>query len=103
MSTQQASAQRFNIGDQVVVRQSYPSGHIRTPYYIRGKHGIVADRIGQFPNPEIAALGGGSQELVCLYRIRFRQQDAWPDYAGAPADTLDVEIYEHWLEPEQRP
>ena len=103
MSVQQSTDHRFKIGDQVVVRESYPSGHIRTPYYIRGKRGIVADSMGQFPNPEIAALGGDKQELVSLYRVRFRQHDAWPAYSGAAADTLDVEIYEHWLEPEQNP
>jgi len=103
MSEQQSADHRFNIGDQVVVRESYPSGHIRTPYYIRGKHGVVADSMGRFPNPEIAALGGDTQELVSLYRVRFRQRDAWPAYSGADTDTLDVEIYEHWLEAEQHP
>ena len=34
-----------------------------------------------------------------LYRVRFRQADIWPDYAGPPADSVEVEIYEHWLEP----
>ena len=34
-----------------------------------------------------------------LYRVRFRQKDVWPDYAGAPSDVLEVEIYQHWLEP----
>ena len=31
--------------------------------------------------------------------VRFRQADVWPDYAGAAADTVDIEIYQHWLEP----
>ena len=34
-----------------------------------------------------------------LYRVRFVQRQVWPDYAGAPGDTVDIEIYEHWLEP----
>ncbi len=34
-----------------------------------------------------------------LYRVRFAQSRVWPDYSGAPGDTLDVELYEHWLEP----
>ena len=33
-----------------------------------------------------------------LYRVRFRQKDVWPDYAGSPQDVLEVEIYQHWLE-----
>ena len=23
----------------------------------------------------------------------------WPDYAGPPGDTLEIEIFEHWLDP----
>jgi nitrile hydratase len=34
-----------------------------------------------------------------LYRVRFRQADVWPDYAGPAEDCVEVEIYEHWLEP----
>ena len=34
-----------------------------------------------------------------LYRIRLRQTDLWADYAGNPADTLLVDVYQHWLEP----
>ncbi len=91
----------FSIGDRVVVRERYPDGHIRTPYYIRGKRGVIADAMGRFPNPEVAAVSGDTDERVALYRVRFRQCDAWPDYEGSQADTLDVEIYEHWLEAEQ--
>ncbi|MDE2476486.1 MAG: nitrile hydratase subunit beta, partial [Alphaproteobacteria bacterium] len=32
-----------------------------------------------------------------LYEVRFRQKDLWPDYSGSDADTLDIDIYEHWL------
>ncbi len=34
-----------------------------------------------------------------LYRVRFAQRELWPDYVGSAADTVDVEIYQHWLEP----
>ena len=36
-----------------------------------------------------------------LYRVRFRQADVWPDYGGPAGDTVDVEIYQHWLEAEE--
>jgi nitrile hydratase len=32
-----------------------------------------------------------------LYEVRFRQADLWPDYKGGASDTLDMDIYEHWL------
>lgn len=32
---------RFGPGDAVRVRVAYPPGHVRTPYYIRGREGVV--------------------------------------------------------------
>ena len=26
-------------------------------------------------------------------------EEIWPDYHGPAHDTVDVDIYEHWLEP----
>ena len=33
-----------------------------------------------------------------LYRVRFVQKDVWPDYRGNPADVIEIEIFQHWLE-----
>jgi len=30
--------------------------------------------------------------------VRFRQRDIWGDYKGPENDTLDLEVYQHWLE-----
>ena len=95
-------AARFKIGDQVTVRQDYPKGHIRTPFYIRGKTGVIADVIGAFGNPESYSVYGDGLPKQNLYWVRFRQDEAWPDYKGAPDDSLDIEIYQHWLEPVQK-
>ncbi|MBT6273732.1 MAG: nitrile hydratase subunit beta [Chromatiales bacterium] len=88
---------KYSIGDSVTVRADYPLGHIRTPFYIRGQRGVIADSVGAFKNPESAAVGGDGLPKQPLYRVRFRQADTWPNYQGSKADTLDVEIYEHWL------
>ena len=32
-----------------------------------------------------------------LYRVRFRQKDLWADYHGNIEDTVDVDVYDHWL------
>jgi nitrile hydratase len=45
------------------------------------------------------AYGKRDVAVLPLYRVRFAQQTVWPDYRGPASDTLDVEIYEHWLEP----
>ena len=89
---------RFAVGDAVRVRAAYPPGHVRTPFYIRGKRGVIERLCGQYANPEELAYGRDGRPRLPLYRVRFRQCEVWPAYAGAPEDTLDVEIYQHWLE-----
>jgi nitrile hydratase len=88
---------RFQPGDRVTVRRANPPGHLRTPFYIRGKSGIIERVLPAFPNPEERAYGRPGLPAQPLYRVRFRQQDVWPDYAGPPGDTVDIEIYQHWL------
>jgi nitrile hydratase len=91
---------RFQPGDRVRVRTAYPIGHVRTPYYIRGKPGIIERICGSFPNPEELAYARAGLPPLPLYRVRFLQRELWPDYAGPPADTLEAEIYQHWLQAE---
>jgi len=90
---------RFAVGDRVRVRGGDPPGHIRTPAYVRGKIGVVAERWGEFRNPEELAFGRPGLPKRPLYLVRFRQTDLWPAYAGPAGDTLAADIYEHWLKP----
>ena len=94
--TVQASV-TFAAGDHVRVREDYPIGHFRTPVYLRGKTGVIVRRFGAFENPELLAYAKSGPKKA-LYEVRFKQTDLWPDYAGSPYDTLDVDIYEHWLD-----
>ncbi len=91
----------FRDGQCVRVRVAYPPGHVRTPCYVRGHTGIVERLCGIYGNPEELAYGRSGQPGQPLYRVRFAQRELWPDYQGAPDDTVDVEIYQHWLEPPQ--
>lgn len=84
--------------DRVKVRVMIPPGHIRTPYYLRGKTGTVERALGPFGNPEIQAYGQKGVKRD-LYRVRFTMAEIWGDDAETPSDTLDAEIYAHWLEP----
>lgn len=91
---------RFRPGDRVHVAAKYPKrGHIRTPFYIRGKTGIVERICGAFRNPEELAFGTYDGPKKVLYRVRFEQAEVWPDYRGNPKDKVEIEIFEHWLEP----
>ncbi len=89
---------RFAPGEPVRVRRAFPPGHVRTPYYARGKAGVVERLCGAFRNPEELAFGRNGEPKQPLYRVRFVQRELWPDYAGPAHDTLDIELYEHWLE-----
>lgn len=89
----------FAPGERVRVRKVDAPGHIRTPYYIRGREGEVERFCGFFGNPEELAYGRSGQPPRALYRVRFVQRHVWPDYTGPRHDTLDIDLYEHWLEP----
>lgn len=88
----------FRPGDAVVVRRGFGPGHIRTPHFIRGHRGVVERVAGRFPNPEELAYGRSGKPPVTLYRVRFPQAEVWKTYRGSAADTIDVDLYEHWLE-----
>ncbi len=90
---------RLQIGDRVVVRTGATPGHIRTPRYVQGKTGVVERVCGAFANPEELAYGRAGLPARTLYRVRFRQTELWPGYRESREDTLDVELYEHWLRP----
>ena len=90
---------RFRPGDHVTVRRVDVPGHIRTPWYIRGQSGVIERLCGDYPNPEELAYARSGLPAQPLYRVRFAQVEVWPDYTGSPADTIDIEIYQHWLEP----
>lgn len=93
-----APQRRFEVGDAVYVKRSFPPGHRRTPSYIRGKIGTIERVCGTFPNPEELAYGFDGEPGKVLYRVRFRQKEVWPDYQGTERDLLEMEIFEHWLE-----
>lgn len=87
----------FRTGDRVQVILAHPPGHRRTPFYIRGKDGVVERYCGAFPNPEERAYGFNGLPKRHLYRVRFRQMDVWPGYNGPVHDILELEVFEHWL------
>lgn len=88
---------RINVGARVQIRDIPIDGHYRAPFYIRNQTGIVERYCGSFPNPERLAYGEDGLPVLALYRVRFSQRDLWPDYAGSAKDTLEIEVYEHWL------
>lgn len=90
---------RFQVGDRVRVRDYAHPGHVRTPHYIRGKTGRIAALHGAFPNPEALAYGRPGLPRQPLYLVSFDQTEVWPNYPHSGRDTVQVDIYQHWLDP----
>ena len=93
------SAARFKPGDRVKVRFEDRPGHLRTPWYVRGKSGWVERVYGEFRNPESLAFGRDGLPKKVLYLVAFNQTDLWEK--ANKSDKLLVDIYEHWLDPVQ--
>ncbi|WIA14489.1 hypothetical protein OEZ85_003011 [Tetradesmus obliquus] len=95
---------RFNEGDCVRVRPEdaairWRRPHLRTPGYIFGQVGVIERPCaGLFGNPELKAFREEGPRQP-LYRVRFHQSDVWELYQGDANDTLEVEVYQPWLEP----
>ena len=94
-----AAGAAFGPGARVRVRRGFPPGHVRTPWYCRGHVGVIERVCGAFGNPEQLAYGLAGDPARPLYRVRFRQADLWPGYRGPASDTIEIEIFQHWLEP----
>ena len=90
----------FAPGTAVRVKNDWPETvgpvHIRTPHYVRGMQGVVVRQLGSFRNPEDLAFARPAP-LRVLYHVRFEQSSVWQE--GRAGDELQVEIFEHWLEP----
>jgi len=89
---------RFKTGDRVTVKFEDRAGHLRTPWYIRGKAGRIEKVYGDFLNPETLAFGKDGLPKKTLYLVAFNQAEVWGNAVG-PKDKVLVDIYEHWLEP----
>lgn len=93
-------AAAFAPGTPVRVRLDWPETrgpvHIRTPHYLRGRHGTVERLLGEFRNPEDLAFARPAS-LLPLYHVRFEQPPVW--HEGRAGDELLVEIFGSWLEP----
>ncbi len=89
----------YSVGDTVAVRRAFPPGHVRAPYFIRGKTGTIDQVVGAFGNPEELAYGRKDTPPLTLYRVRFSQTDIWSGYDGPVNDSLVVDLYENWLDP----
>jgi hypothetical protein len=85
----------YKAGARVTIKELSPPGHVRTPHYLRGKTGVIERVLGRYENPEQRAYALPATPRQ-LYRVRFTMSELW-DATEAPTDTLDAEIFEHWI------
>ncbi len=90
---------RFAPGDKVRVAGRDALGHCRTPWYLRGKTGVIASIHGTFRDPERLAYHQPGLPAQVLYKVRFKQSEVWGRYDGPAGDQLEADIFEYWLEP----
>jgi Nitrile hydratase beta subunit len=90
---------RFQAGQRVLIPSLPTVGHSRVPGYTRGAIGYIERVLREFLIPEDDAFGRPQGRRRMLYRVRLATRDLWPDYRGNARDEVQLEIYEHWLEP----
>ena len=97
---------RFKKGDAVHIDDRKPRGHCRTPWYLRGKIGVVASVQGVYHDPALLAYHKPGLPATVLYKVRFLQSEVWPISKGHATYHREADNYEYWLEPateERRP
>lgn len=90
-------APRFQVDDRVRVVVMHPSGHTRSPRYVRGRAGTVHEHYGGHVFPDANA--AGTETGVHLYGVRFEAEALWGNDA-AGKDAVYVDLWETYLEPE---
>ena len=88
----------FSIGEKVRTSKHMQSGHNRLPRYARGCIGEIISYRGAhvFPDTHARFLGEDPQHL---YGVRFSAKELWGSDASI-RDTVTVDLWESYLEPE---
>lgn len=93
-----AGAAKFKLGDRVRVRDLPAMFYTRTPEYVRGAEGVIAELAYESPAPEDETWDRVDAKSEWFYIVRFRQSELWDNYTGPSNDTLQTELPERWLE-----
>ena len=86
----ETSGYKFALGDRVQVKMDNPVGNPRTPGYVRGKQGVIAEVHGVIHNPR-----DHRGRYPPLYSVRFGVREVFGTHSD---DSLWVDVHEEWLE-----
>lgn len=89
----------FSIGDRVMIRTEVPGGTNRTPFFIRGKKGIVVFAHGPAGNPRDLSQGGTGEPKLPLYGVSFHMAHLYDDDPQVVHDRVIVDVWDDWMEP----
>lgn len=89
---------KFAAGQRVRIADRTPPVHHRVPSYAKGQVGVIERVCGVHGMPENFIRGDGKPEQR-IYRVTIPQTKLWPWYDGTAKDIVEIEIFEHWLEP----
>jgi nitrile hydratase len=92
------NAPKFAEGQWVRISDRTPPVHHRVPSYAKGHIGVIERVCGMHGEPEKFIRGDG-KPAQRVYRVRIPQISLWDSYDGTDRDKLELEIFEHWLEP----
>jgi nitrile hydratase len=92
---------RYQTGEEVRTRDMNPAGHTRLPRYARGHRGEVVRVSPAAPVPD-RVVGGLLPVPLPVYTVRFSARELWGPQ-GHPNDTVDVDVWESYLEPPDDP
>ncbi len=87
---------KFQVGDEVIVRNEHPPGHTRCPRYFRGRRGQVHIDHGVYPFPDTVAHGLGPKPQHC-YSVKFTSTELWGS-RGNPRDRVYVDLFDDYLD-----
>ena len=93
-----AGKAQFTVGQRVRVRELPALFYTRTPEYVRGAEGVIAEVTYESPAPEDETWAREDAAPEWFYIVRFNQSELWDSYTGPTNDTLQTEIPERWLE-----
>lgn len=86
----------FAVGDTVVVRDEFVSGHVRAPGYVRGKRGVVMHRTTEkWPFPDSVGHARAAA-MEPTYHVRFESRELWGETADEA--TVVVDLFEGYLD-----
>ncbi len=90
---------KYEIGQRVKVLSQVPGGTTRTPFFVRGKKGVIVYSHGPVGNPRELSFGNRNAPKVPLYGVSFHMAHLYDEDPDVVIDRIIVDVWEDWLIP----